>query len=269
MEEKDLIDFNLSLRLWAEKWTKWSPWHPVDGALLLSGLNPGMRWDALKAHDWGCIDHRAVSKLVDEAAGSAHPPISEFAGAPMFKSESHRRRLADVGTILAVWNDYCEGCLSEGATAPTRLMHFEFVGWWWEYGDDSPLRDSTYFDAFVELCNLLPKKNNHIPLELARQAASRGAQARHGDTRKKHDLFREIEKAQEDARRGRIDPYSAKDVFPLLAELLRTGQSRNATLVDYVAKKSLTYKKDGEDRTMRFDSFDRHLRDRRAHDRTI
>ncbi|WP_233827720.1 hypothetical protein [Paraburkholderia sp. ZP32-5] len=281
MTESDLIEFNLKLRAWAEKYIKWSPWHPIDGALLLSGLNPSNRWDTLKACDWGSLEHRAVSKLVSDAADSANMPIEEPKGAPLFnqlpvgepegarlfKSES-RRRLRDVCTILEVWNDFCEGLLSDGTSVPTELRYDEFVGWWWEYGDDSPLRNSTYFDAFVELCQFPSKKNNnHTPFDLVRQAASRGAEARNSDTHKKHDLIMEIEKARDSARRSGADQYSAADVFPLLVEILRTGESRNATLVEFIEKKSLTYRKDGANTIMRFDSFARYLRKRRNHER--
>ena len=273
MKESDPIEFNLKLRIWAEKYINWPVWTPVDGALLLSGLNPGGRWAALNAHDWGSIHHLAISGLVHDAEHSGNRPIEASERAPLFNKQSKYGRRSDVSTILAKWNDYCAEQQEEGVSVSTELAPIKFIGWWWEYGneygDGINLRDSTYFDAFLDLGRApIPTKNsNYISYDLICRITPNGPMARHSHQGKKHDLFNEILLAQRDAFLRGVNPYSAKELLPVIVELLQTKKAGNATFISYVADESLQYRRGGEVITKSFESFSRYLRAQRARDK--
>lgn len=238
MTPQKLVEVNRRLQDKAAAYASRESWTPIQGALLLAGIQPASHFDdVFSSYVWGATFFGQEKQMLLEHEWSEGVPLNQkLEGGKLPRGTE---RIRDAAHILEHWNCHCNGLLDDGERAPSDLTPHAFVLWWLE--QETPLRNRIYQDAFVDalLTRILPKPsderkyeflvnlvpfshegNSYVGRELVEHATKGTAVLRSG---KQQNLMpATVEICKEIANAGG-NPYDINVIYPKLLGAVRQG----------------------------------------------
>lgn len=248
-EIQSILEFNRNLQNKTIEYAREESWTPVDGALLLSGIQPSSRFDnEFEAYQWGIeFPFRADEILLRTAYAERTSPLRALEGGYLPSKPS---RLHDAILILKRWDDHCYGLLEDGNKPPSTLTPHAFVQWWLEI--DEKLEDTRFQQAIVDvLVHRVPPKAGDdtvyefpidtVPLGRGKSSYIAGSLASHMQNRpalivpkKNQNLSVPIGEICLSVYRDRGDPYNLGTISRILLERVSDGKIQDVAFLSEI-----------------------------------